>query len=518
MHTVTVMIKHNNPVMSYLDQNMAKSRAVRNTANFLIRNVYTALDKSEDERTDNEKEVLDRVNTYLEVANEKKYQAWLKKKEQGKAAEYKPFSFPDKDHRILSYGQIDAVLKYSKDPAYYGCTSQVNQQAIKKTCNSWKAFFESLKEWKQDPSKFTGRPNIPGYIREKKSTAAFPSGVCRLTVDADGAAVLSLAKYGNIKLGYIPAKEAFVKMEAVPAGRCCLLRLTFEGGAALPEIPSDPKRIMAIDPGVSNFAACTSNTGMTPVLIDGRYIKSVNRFFNKERAELFGILTKGTDPTDRKVRRTSYRMEAGSRNRTEILQDFFYKVSHAICRIAVEEQIELIVFGHNASQKQEVNMGSQNNQNFVQIPYMKFFEILRWTAAKYGIAVDEQEESYTSKADFFAGDYIPTYVKSKRPGTTGEAAKNAEPEEVPEYQFSGRRIKRGLYKSGIGVVINADINGSANILRKRNPNAFEGIDTSYMTGVRTIKYGDLYKLHNPQKRKNSKKENRLEKEKKKNKM
>lgn len=451
MHTITVTIKQSHPAMSYLEQNMTGSRAVRNSANFLIRNVYTALGKKPYARTRNECCILVKVGMCLRLANQKKYEAYQKKLAAGKEAEYKPFSIPDTDHRMLSYGQIDAILKYSEDSAYYSCTSQVNQQAIKKTCLSWKSFFAALTAFKKDSSGFLGAPRIPGYLRTEQTTASFPSGVCRFRKEGDHT-ILTLANFGDLDLGSIPTEGKFVRLEAVPTGKMCRLQVTFDSEEKMPEIPESPIRMMAVDPGVSNFAACVTNTGSKPILIDGREIKSINQFFNKERARLYGELTKGRNPNDRKRRRTSKRLEAISRKRRDSLRDFFYKTAHTICRYAKEENIELILYGHNVGQKQDAVLGRINNQNFVQIPYMTFFCVLKWVASKYGIAVDLQEESYTSKADCLAGDAILVYGKDKKD---------------TKRVFSGKRVKRGLYQSGTGVQLNADINGAANILRKR---------------------------------------------------
>ena len=499
MNTITIALKERHPAMDYLSQNMSGSRAVRNAANFLIRNTYSALGKEPSERTAKEQLVLTKVYIALVHANRRRYEAFktkhrkyenelaklkdepdgeekTKKLEELKEPVLKLFNIPDKEHRFLNYGQIDAILKYTEDTFYYSCTSQVNQQAIKKTCLAWKGFFESLKSYKANPVAFKAAPKIPGYIRTEKTTATFPSGVCKLERQGKNI-ILKLAKYGKINLGKVPCKGKFVRMEAVPDGQGCRLHLTFDNNKEKQtlEIPENPKRIMAIDPGVSNFAACVTNTGSKPFIIDGRKIKSFNQYFNKRKAQLTTKLTQGKNQT-KKFRRTSKKLTAISRKRRNRLRDFFYKAAHIICRRAKEENIELIVYGHNIGQKQEINTGRANNQNFVQIPYMTFFNILQWVGSKYGIAVDTQEESYTSKADFFANDDIPAYKKGNE----------------QKYIFSGRRIKRGLYKSGTGKVLNADVNGAANILRKNKNDAFVKTNTSALLSVSVIRYNNIY--------------------------
>lgn len=456
--------------MPYLWANMIGTRAVRNTANYLIRNVYTALGKAEAERTAKENSVLLKVSMCLREANIRKETAYKKKLAAGKTAKLSLFRIPDEKNRTLGYEQIDAILKYSKDPAYYSCTSQVNQQAIRKTCNSWKGFFSSLKKWKKDPSGYSGRPRIPGYIRENAVTAHFTNQVCTLNESSKGL-YLSFCKTDKIlHLGLLPISGEYVKTEFVPAADGCKALITFDDGMEYPEIPETPSRIMAIDPGVNNFAACVTNTGMTPFLLDGRYLKSLNHLYNRKLAKYRSCLYTGHDMKGYKGPVTSRRIARLTEHREKVMRDWFYKAAHSICRRAQEEEIELILVGHNKGQKQNSNMGSVSNQNFVQIPFARFNRILQHTAAKYGIAVAEREESYTSKADFLAGDSIPVY------GQKDDA----------EYVFSGRRIRRGLYKNAEGIILNADVNGAANILRKSYPDAFAGIEPDVFCKVEKI--------------------------------
>ena len=475
MNTTTVYLKKSDPVMQYLTANMAGSRAVRNSANFLIRNVFTALGKDESLRTANENTVLIKAKACIKEANLRREAAHIKKIAKGEKSELKYMRIPDEKHRVLSYEQIDAILKISEDEAYFSCTSQVNQQAIRKTCKSWRSYFGAIKEWKKNPSKFTGMPRFPGYKREKLVTAHFTSQVSSFSDEGDCASI-SFANYkGTVNLGAIPVLGKYVKTEVSPCASGCKLLLTFDNDEIMPEAPEHPERILAVDPGVSNLATCTSNTGMIPFIVDGRYIKSVNRYYNKEKARLVSILTAGKDPKDRKVQRTSNRIEMLSEKREKIIRDYFYKAAHCICRKAKAENIQVIVFGHIPKSKQECNIGHVNNQNFVQIPHARFLKTLTWIAAKYDIAVISVDESYTSKADFFANDTMPECYE---PGK--------------EHAFSGKRVKRGLYVSSTGRIINADVNGSANILRKKYPYAFNACNTDNLLSVEKIGYRNLY--------------------------
>lgn len=148
----------------------------------------------------------------------------------------------------------------------------------------------------------------------------------------------------------------------------------------------------------------------------------------------------------------------------------FRSASADIIKMLVQHGIGTLVIGKNDGWKQDINIGKQNNQNFVSIPHARFIQQLEYKAALAGIAVVITEESYTSKASFLDGDEIPVHGKT-----------DTKP------KFSGRRVKRGLYKSKNGTLINADINGSANILRKAFPKAFgEGIEGFVVNPVRIL--------------------------------
>jgi len=147
------------------------------------------------------------------------------------------------------------------------------------------------------------------------------------------------------------------------------------------------------------------------------------------------------------------KMNILTEKRNRRIKDEFHKISRQLADYARDNHVDAVVMGHNVFQKQEAGMGHISNQNFVQIPMLIFADMLRYKLAEYGIRFALTEESYTSKADFLAMDAIPVYKKGS----------NA------DYVFSGKRIKRGLYRHYDGTITNADINGAANILRKVFP-------------------------------------------------
>ena len=346
---------------------------------------------------------------------------------------------------------------------------------------SWKSYFISVKDWKKHPAKYQAKPQIPGYIREREATTHFTNQVCRL-VPADGRLYLGFANCDQFvclgKESLIPGR--LIKVEVKPRYGRYRLCITYKDTLQEPDMPMAPKRILGLDVGVTNFLAGVFNTGAAPFLIKGGWLKALNQWYNKHRAELTSSLTKGSD--SRHSRNTSHALSALSRKREDKIHDFFYKTAHWVMRWCVEHQIEVIVVGYNKGTKQEINIGKANNQNFVTIPYERFLSILKVVGCQYGMPVAEQEESYTSKASLLDLDEIPVYGKDD----TGVAV------------FSGQRAKRGMYLSREGKFINADINGAGNILRKAYPHAFDGVDMEYPCSAVSVITGEQI-LHKKQK-------------------
>ena len=200
----TVVIKNRKAsIAPYFRGNTMGSKAVYNTANFLIRNVMTAVSKDSDKWTDNEREVMERVETARCAYNAFRKTHALSK---GKKVP-EPMEAPCKGRWMLSYGFLDFLLKTEKNEAYYSCTSQVNQQAIRKVIRAWKSYFALLKKYKDDPASLKERPHIPRYIRKAETTAHFPNQVCRLETDDTGKGVLHFANHREpYPIGNTPCK------------------------------------------------------------------------------------------------------------------------------------------------------------------------------------------------------------------------------------------------------------------------------------------------------------------------
>ncbi|MGB7712177.1 MAG: transposase [Microcoleus sp.] len=351
----------------------------------------------------------------------------------------------------INYNEMNRLMKSHQ--AYKDLPAKVSQQILMILDKNWKSFFEAVKAYKNEPTKFSGRPKLPKYKDKVKGR--------NILVYTIGAISSKQLKKGIIKLsGTNISIKTLVKPEQL-----CQVRLVPKCDSYVIEVIyhepesttlASPKEVIAsIDLGLNNLVALTSNqSGFVPLLINGRPLKSINQFYNKRKARLQSQL-KG-------LRKTSSRIQRLTRCRNQKVDNYLHCSSRYIINVLGSRKIGTLVIGKNAQWKNELDLGSKTNQSFVSIPHARLIEMLKYKAELMGIKVIEQEESYTSLSNFLNLDPIPVY------GNTGAA----------RVTFSGKRIKRGLYKTSVGQLINADVNGSYNILRKAIPNAFSnGIES-----------------------------------------
>ena len=290
MRTRACIIRKDSKPGRYFSDICCRSKALRNTTNFYIRNTYTGIMKSPEERTHNETEVLHYVFTGIRKYNAHKLvllagDVWKARLTGGLAGHTamrkalrraEPAPFPSRENRMLTYELLDAVFKFTENPVYYSLPAQVNQNAMRKTFKSWKGYFAALKDWKKHPGKYKAKPRSPGYIREAETPAWFTNQTAKLTEKADrkGHVLSFTGSEVTVGCGHIPGR--YIKTEVKPYHGEYRLLVTYDDKAGTPEVPEHPERIMGIDPGVNNFLAVANNYGRPPFLIKGGAIKSWN--------------------------------------------------------------------------------------------------------------------------------------------------------------------------------------------------------------------------------------------------
>ena len=347
-----------------------------------------------------------------------------------------------KNKKYLSYNENYKMLKNSEN--YKKLNSNMAQQILKEVDESFKSFFTLLKLAKN--GQYNGKIKLPNYL-DKDGFTTLVIGFVRLKDD------MLIVPYSNsfrkthkeiaIKLPPVLKDKKIKEIRIIPKqhSRYFEIQYTYEVKEIQREL--NKENVLGIDLGIDNLCTCVTNTGAS-FIIDGRKLKSINQYYNKINAKLQSIKDK------QKIERTTLRQKRITRKRNNRINDYLSKAARIIVNYCLNNDIGKLVLGYNEDFQRNSNIGSINNQNFVNIPYGKLRDKLIYLCKLYGIEFKLQEESYTSKASFFDGDEIPIYDK----------------ENPQEYIFSGKRIKRGLYQTSVGKLINADCNGALNILRK----------------------------------------------------
>jgi putative transposase len=348
----------------------------------------------------------------------------------------------------LGYAAIFHLIKHHE--AYTALPRKVSNDILRQLDKNWRAFFAACEAYREDPSKFVGRPKLPKYKDKSK-------GRFLLTYDRQAISRRALAR-GRLRLSGLDLElqlthHCIKQARIVPRMGFYVVEMVYERREAAPS--GNPALYAAVDLGVDTLAAITSNhVGFVPRLVNGRPIKSTNEFYNKRRAELQAAMGH---------QGTTARLERLATKRTRRINHYLHAASKTIIALLVQEGIGTLVIGKNPLWKQDVELGRVNNQHFVQIPHARFIEMLRYKAELAGITVKVQEESYTSKASFLDLDPLPVYDQER--------------DDQPA--FSGKRVARGLYRAKSGRRIQADVNASYNIGRKAFPDSFgQGIEAA----------------------------------------
>lgn len=347
----------------------------------------------------------------------------------------------------------------------------VAQQTLKIADRSFKSFFNLLKKCKTGDYRYHD-VKIPhyrkkgGYFNLILSTNAISvvNGYFKLPISREYRKL-----HPNMEDILIPYPERLngaelkeVRICPQDNGRYFKIQYVYHWYQENALVNSD--NIMAIDLGVENLATCVSNA-RTPFIMDGRKLKSINQHWNKEKARFQSIAMKQGVKTTHQINKITTK-------RNNRVNDIIKKTARYIINNCIKHQIGTLIVGYNKDFKRSVNIGKINNQNFVQIPLGNLRQQLEFLCWTYGINYIEQEESYTSKSSFIDEDILPEY-KAEQPYLG---------------QFSGKRIHRGLYQSKAGIVINADVNGAANIGRKCKQNfTFEELSSGLLASPKRIR-------------------------------
>jgi putative transposase len=297
---------------------------------------------------------------------------------------------------------------------------------------------KAVKEGKVDQ-----KPKLPGYRKNGLSLVTFPSQAVKLKLEGLRFPLGSKVKvWFGLDAFYLPMPtnleyKSIREYRILPRNGQFYLELVYKLPTVQKEVDFD--KALGIDSGLNNWLTCVSNVG-TSFIVDGLRLKSLNQWYNKRVSVLKESQPQGF---------WSHQLAGITEKRNRQVRDAVNKAARLVLNHCLENRIGTVVFGWNKGQRQEINLGSKTNQKFVQIPTAKLKDRIAQLCQQHGLRFVETEESYTSKASFLDSDELPTFG------------------EKPEgWQESGKRVRRGLYRTADGSRINADCNGAANIIRK----------------------------------------------------
>ena len=341
----------------------------------------------------------------------------------------------------LHYEDLDFILKSSIH--YKLLKAQTSQQILKTLDKNWKSFFNTIKKWKKNREKFNGRPRPPKYKKNFNNLLIFTNQNSKIK---NNIIILTMSKqfkemYPEFKEPIeiiIPqynkkSFEEYQQIRILPRKQFYEIEIVYKNEVKRANI--NQESYLSIDFGLNNIITTVENQNSKPIIISGRILKSINRQWNKQKARLYSI-------KDKQNLKWTEQLDQITTTRNSVVKDYLHKTAQLLVGYCLKNKIGNICLGELNNIKQNIRMGTRNNQNFVNIPIQMLKQMITYKAQLVGIKVHEVDESYTSKCSSLD---LETIQKHK--------------------SYVGKRLKRGLFR-GSNYLLNADVNGALNILRK----------------------------------------------------
>jgi len=332
--------------------------------------------------------------------------------------------------KFLRYKILDKKIREEENELYTLLPNNSSQQTLILLDRNFKSFFAALRAWKKDKSKFESCPQPPNYKKKDgRNIVIFTNNQAKLK---DG--FIKFPKRTELK-SLKTKVDNLQQVRIVPRSSCYIIEVIYKKEVVDHNLNKD--NYLAIDLGINNLATITTNQpGLKPILINGKPLKSINQYYNKKKAQLQSELQKNHN------KKWSNKLSRLTLKRGNKIDYYMHHVSKFVVNYCVENDIGNIIIGYNKDWKQDVNMGKKNNQSFVMVPFLKLISQIGYKSELNSIEVIKIEESYTSKCSALDLEEICRHD-----------------------EYVGKRKSRGLFKWS-GGLLNADVNGSLNILRK----------------------------------------------------
>lgn len=450
------IINNKHPCFRVFDELCFKSKNLYNYANYIIRQIFIITSKlSKNERAYKEqldylKDINIKVDEFNELRKINFEKAKIKASKENKEfkKKLKTIKYFDKNNKYLCYDFIEFLVKDGVD--YKSLMAQVSQQTLKLLDKNWISFFESIKKWSKNKTGFSGRPKLPKYLKKNgKNIIVFTNQNCK-QFDNYIQMPICLNKYklktniqGNLQ-----------QVRILPRNKYFILEVVYS--ISKTQIKEDNNKYISIDIGLDNLATITNNCGVTPIIISGRKLKSINKYYNKQLSHYREIAKRMNDLD------WTNKMNNLTIKRNNMITDLIHKASKSVIDYALSCGANTIIIGNNKDWKRESSMSKKVNQSFVSIPHQDFINKIIYKAENIGLKAIITEESYTSGTSFL-DEELP----------------------IKKNYNKNRRIHRGLFISNKEIKINADVNGSYQIMKKVFPNVFDhGIEDFGLNPIR----------------------------------
>ena len=335
----------------------------------------------------------------------------------------------------INYYDMNKEFKTHEN--YKLCMSQPANSTLRLLDKNWKSYFRAIKDWKAHPDKYLGMPKLPNYLpKDGRFPWMIPNNSCKYD-EENGELYFRL----NILKGYkfkCRCLGRLIQVRFIPRGTCYVMEICYE--IEVPDCLTENNNIAAIDIGVDNLITMSNNIGESPLIVNGKPLKSINQQYNKEKAKIQSELMKCNGQS------WSKKLDNLTLKRFQRVKNYMHNASALVIKWCVEHNIDTLVVGKNDTWKQE----KKHMQNFTSIPYEMLLQQLQYKCENAGIKYIETEESYTSGT---------SYLDNEAP--------------IKENYNKERRVQRGLFQAK-DTLINADVNGSLQIMRKVFPDSYTG--------------------------------------------
>lgn len=339
------------------------------------------------------------------------------------------------NNNYVSYYDMNKEFKTHDN--YKFCMSQPANCTLRLLDKNWKSYFVAIKDWQKHPNKYLGMPKLPKYLpKDGRFNWMIPNNSCIYNYEK-GEVYFRL----RILQGYSWKSRCLgrlIQVRFVPQRDHYVMEVVYE--VEIVEAANETKRIASIDIGVDNLITLTNNIGLRPVIINGKPMKSINQQYNKQKAKMQSELIK------RNSEHWSKKLDALTTKRYRRIKNYLHNASAVVIKWCTENKIDTLVVGKNNMWKRDARC----MQNFTYIPYDILIGQLQYKCEDNNIKYIETEESYTSGT---------SYLDNEAP--------------IRENYDNKRRIQRGLFQAK-ETLINADVNGSLQIMRKVFPNSEAG--------------------------------------------